>query len=150
MPRNEWYRTCQNTRSLPAAHLDPAAPEEGHAILCRVRVSGRGGAGPAPEHHEASHGALASARLQRGGKKNTSITTKAWRHLPWTFEEAPRLGARAAREHLNGGKEEPPEETDVILHDDDDDDAEDPENTGNAVELFSGRCRTEGAPASCR
>ena len=55
--------------------------------------------------------------------------------------EAPRLAARAAREHLNGTlfdetemeKEEPPEETDLILYDDDDDDAEDPESTGTAV-----------------
>ena len=35
-------------------------------------------------------------------EKNTSITTKAWRHLSWTFEEAPRLAARATREHLDG------------------------------------------------
>ena len=57
--------------------------------------------------------------------KNTSITTKAWRH-----------------EHLNGTlfdetemeQDEPPEETDLILHDDDDDDdTEDPESTGTAV-----------------
>ena len=62
--------------------------------------------------------------------KNTSITTKAWRHLSWTFEEAPRLAARATREHLDGTlfdeteveQEEPPEEEDLILHDDDDDD----------------------------
>ena len=74
-------------------------------------------------------------------QKNTSITTKAWRHLSWTFEEAPRLAARATREHLNGTlfdeteveQEEPPEEADLILHDDDDDDAEDPESTGTAV-----------------
>ena len=75
-------------------------------------------------------------------EKNTSITTKAWRHLSWTFEEAPRLAARAAREHLNGTlfdetemeQEEPPEEEDLILHDDnDDDDADDPESTGTAV-----------------
>ena len=73
--------------------------------------------------------------------KDTSIITKAWRHLSWTFEEAPRLAARAAREHLNGTffdetemeQEGPPEETDLILHDDDDDDAEDPESTGTAV-----------------
>ena len=43
-----------------------------------------------------------SARLHRGVKKKTSITTQAWRHLSWTFEEAPRLAARATREHLNG------------------------------------------------
>ena len=43
---------------------------------------------------------MGSARLRRGGR-NTNITTKAWRHLSWTFEEAPRLAARAAREHLN-------------------------------------------------
>ena len=55
-PRNEWHRTCQNTRRFPTAHLDPAAPEAGHAILCRARVPGRGGAGPTPQHHEASHG----------------------------------------------------------------------------------------------
>ena len=74
--------------------------------------------------------------------KNTSITTKAWRHLSWTFEEAPRLAARATREHFDGTlfdetkveQEEPPEEEDLILHDDDDDDdAEDPESTGTAL-----------------
>ena len=74
--------------------------------------------------------------------KNTSITTKAWRYLSWTFEEAPRLAARATREHLDGTifdeteveQEEPPEEEDLILHDDDDDDdAEDPESTGTAL-----------------
>ena len=55
---------------------------------------------------------------------------------------APRLAARATREHLDGTlfdeteveQEEPPEEEDLILHDDnDDDDAEDPESTGTAV-----------------
>ena len=84
----------------------------------------------------------ASAPCLRRGAKNTSITTKAWRHLSWTFEEAPRLAARATREHLNGTlfdeteveQEEPPEEADLILHDDDDDDdAEDPESTETAV-----------------
>ena len=35
-------------------------------------------------------------------ERNTSITTKAWRHLSWTFEEAPRLAARATRENLDG------------------------------------------------
>ena len=75
-------------------------------------------------------------------EKNTSITTKARRHLSWTFEEAPRLAARATREHLDGTlfdeteveHEEPPEEEDLILHDDDDDDgADNPESTGTAV-----------------
>ena len=28
-------------------------------------------------------------------EKNTSITTKAWHHLSWTFKEAPRLAARS-------------------------------------------------------
>ena len=74
--------------------------------------------------------------------KNTSITTKGWRHLSWTFEEAPRLAATATREHLHGTlfdeteveHEEPPEEADLILHDDDDDDdAEDPESTVTAL-----------------
>ena len=63
-------------------------------------------------------------------------------YLSWTFEEAPRLAARATREHLDGTlfdeteveQEEPPEEEDLILHgDDDDDDAEDPESTGTAL-----------------
>ena len=71
-------------------------------------------------------------------QKSTSITTKAWRHLSWTFEEAPRL---TREQHLNGAlfdeteveQEEPPEKADLILHDDDDDDAEDPESTGTAV-----------------
>ena len=74
-------------------------------------------------------------------EKRTSITTNAWRDLSWTFEEAPRLAARATREHLNGTlfdeteveQEGPPEEADLILHDDDDDDAEDPESTETAV-----------------
>ena len=35
-------------------------------------------------------------------EKNTNITTKAWRHLSWTFAEAPGLAASANREHLNG------------------------------------------------
>ena len=53
-------------------HLDPAASEThhqtaDHAILCRVRVSGRSGAGPA---NRPSHGALVSARLHRGGEKD--------------------------------------------------------------------------------
>ena len=70
----------------------------------------------------------------------------AWRHLSWTFEEAPRLAARATRVLLKGTlfegeptfhetemkKAEPPEETELILQDDDDD-AEDPESTGTAV-----------------
>ena len=56
-------------------------------------------------------------------EKNTSITTKAWRHLSWTLFDATEV------EH-----EEPPEEEDLILHDDDDDDgADDPESTGTAV-----------------
>ena len=75
-PCNEGYRTCQNTRRFLAAHLDPAAPEAGRAILCRVRVQGRGGAGPAPQHHEASHGFCMPAQRWT----NTSITTKVWRH----------------------------------------------------------------------
>ena len=69
--------------------------------------------------------------------KNTSITTNAWRHLSWTFEDVPRLAARTAHEDLNGTlfDEERPEETDLILHDDDDDDddAEDHQSTGTAV-----------------
>ena len=69
--------------------------------------------------------------------KNTSITTKAWRH-----------------EHLNGTlfdetemeQDEPPEETDLILHDDDDDDdTEDPESTGTAV----AEANTQNASCIC-
>ena len=147
VPRNEWYKTCQNTRSFPTAHLDPTAPEASQATLSRVRVPERGGAGPPLRHHEASHGALGSARLRSGGK-NTSIPTKAWRHLSSTFEEATRIAARAAHEHPNGTlfdetdmeQEEPPEETDLILHDDDDgDDVEDPES---AVSNSGCRSRT--------
>ena len=59
---------------------------------------------------------------------------KAWRHLSWTFEDAPMLAVRCTREHLNGTlfdetemeQGEPPEETDLIFPDDGDD-AEDPE-----------------------
>ena len=35
-------------------------------------------------------------------EKKTHVTAKAWRHLSWTFEEAPMLAERAAREHHNG------------------------------------------------
>ena len=86
-------------------------------------------------------------------EKKTHITAKAWHHLSWTFEEAPMLAERAAREHHNGTlfeketelaeEDEPDEESDLILHDDDDDaegedevhDEEDvvPESTGTAV-----------------
>ena len=80
---------------------------------------------------------LGSARLRRGGKTK-STTTKAWSHLSWTFEEAPRLATRAAREHLNGTlfdetemeQEEPPEGNGSHSPCDD---AEDPESTGTAV-----------------
>ena len=40
-PCNEVYK---KSRIFPTAHLDPAAPEAGHAILCRVRVPGQCGA----------------------------------------------------------------------------------------------------------
>ena len=86
-------------------------------------------------------------------EKKTRITTKPWRHLSWTFEEAPLLAARCTREFLNGtlfeeetelAADEPEEGSDLILHDDDDDaedeahadhDVEDvfPESTGTAV-----------------
>ena len=85
-------------------------------------------------------------------EEKTSITTRACRHLSWTFEEAPMPAERAAREHLNGmlfeeetelAEDEPDEASNLILHDDDDDaededevhDEEDvvPESTGTAV-----------------
>ena len=109
-----WSATCSSRRRDPTAS-DAQHQTAGHAILCRVRVPERCGARPAPQHREASHGALGSA---------------------------PRLAARATREHLNGTlfdetkveQEEPPEEADLILLDDDDDeDAEDPESTEPAV-----------------
>ena len=34
-------------------------------------------------------------------REDTSITTKAWGHFSWTFEEAPRRAASAAREQLS-------------------------------------------------
>ena len=80
--------------------------------------------------------------------EDTSITTKAWGHFSWTFEEAPRRAASAAREHLNGTlfdeteveEEGPPEEADLIFHDDDDDDdAEDPESTDTVLSLAAAR-----------
>ena len=41
-PRHEWYRTCQNMRRFPTAHLDPAAPEAGLQFfaesVCRDEV----------------------------------------------------------------------------------------------------------------
>ena len=85
-------------------------------------------------------------------EKKTRITTKAWRHLSWTFEEAPLLAARCTREFLNGTlfeeetelAEDEPEEGSDLIHDDDDDaedeahadhDVEDvvPESSGTAV-----------------
>ena len=68
-----------NTRRFPTAHLDPAAPEAGHAILCRVRVQGRGGAGLAPQHHEASHGFC--TRAQRWKKHEHYNESLAPPHL---------------------------------------------------------------------
>ena len=62
-------------------------------------------------------------------EEKTSITTRAWRHLSWTFEEAPMLVERAAREHLNGtlfeeetelAEDEPTKETELVSHDEDD------------------------------
>ena len=91
---------------------------------------GRCGAGPAPQHHEASHGFCMLAQRW----KSTSITTKDWHH-----------------EHLNVTlfdgtemeQEEPPQKTDLFLHDeDDDDDAEDPEITGTAVAEAVVSCST--------
>ena len=126
-PRNEEYRTCQNTRRFPTAHLDPAAPEAGHAILCRVRVGTR------------------RCWTCASGPRCVSWVLQRWKKHEHYNEslapQAPRLAARAAREHLNGTlfdesemeKEEPPKETDLIFHDDDDDDAEDPESRGTPV-----------------
>ena len=77
--------------------LNPAASEAqhqtaGHAVLCRVRVPDavldlRLNTMERLMAHWVLH---ACAEVQ----KNTRITTKAWRHLSWTFEEAPRLAAR--------------------------------------------------------
>ena len=108
----------------PLKHTNQTA---GHAILCRVRVPGRGGAGPAPRHREASHGAVGSARLApplvdiRGG-------TSACGELHLNGTDEPTF------DETELDKEEPPEETALIPHDDDDDDdAEDPVSTGTAV-----------------
>ena len=110
---------------------------------------------------------MASACLRRGGKARSSqrklgastiITTKAWRH-----------------EHLNVTlfnetemeQEEPREEADLILHDDDVLHGDFPSRTRRTLRVsalrvrqastetlstscFQARCRTEGAPASCR
>ena len=35
-------------------------------------------------------------------QNKTRITTKAWRHLSWTFKKGPMLEARCTREFLNG------------------------------------------------
>ena len=69
--------------------------------------------------------------------KNTSITTKAWRHEHLNVT----LFDETEMEH-----EEPPEEEDLILYDDDDDDgAEDPESTGTAV----AEANTQNASCIC-
>ena len=39
-------------------------------------------------------------------EKTTRITKKSWCHLSWTFEEAPMLAVRAAREHSTLFEEE--------------------------------------------
>ena len=136
VPRNEWYRTRQNTRRFPTAHLDPAAPEAGHAILCRVRVSGRGGAGLAPQQHEASYGFCTLAQRSKKHKHHNESLAPPLLDI----REVTKACGESAREHLNGTlfdvtdmeKEELPEETDLIRHDDDNDDAEDPDSTGTA------------------
>ena len=87
-------------------HLDPAASETqhqtaGHAVLCRVRCRDEAVLDLRLNTMKRlmAHWVLyACAKVE----ENTSITTKAWRHLSWTFEEAPRLAARATREHLDG------------------------------------------------
>ena len=58
-------------------------------------------------------------------EKKTHITAKAWRHLSWTFEEAPMLAASTSMARSSRRRElaedEPAEGPDLILHDDDDD-----------------------------
>ena len=126
-------------------HLDPAAPEAqhqraGHAILCRVFVPERGGAGPAPQHHEASHSAPGPACLRRGGKTRASqrklgATSLGHSKRHQGLRREPLTSTSMALfDETEVEQEEPPEEMDFILHDDDDDDdAEDPESTGTAV-----------------
>ena len=113
------------------------APEAGHAILCRVRVSGRGGAGLAPQQHEASYGFCTLAQRSKKHKHHNESLAPPLLDI----REVTKACGESAREHLNGTlfyvtdmeKEEPPKETDFIRHDDDNDGAEDPESTGTAV-----------------
>ena len=70
-------------------HLDPAASEAQHqtadnAILCRVCVSGRGGAGPVPQHHEACHGALGSAQRWKTQERHNESLAPGLRREPLT------------------------------------------------------------------
>ena len=79
-------------------HLNPAAPWAHHQehpmhFFCEVPVPGRCGAWHAPRHHGASHGAEGFARKEV--EEKSSITTRAWRHLSWTFEEAAMLAEMA-------------------------------------------------------
>ena len=89
---------CNLRTTQPSSPSSTASNSKPRSSL-RIRVPRRCDAGLASRHHEASHGALGSARLQRGGKYEHH--KKAWRHLFWTFEEAPMLEARCTREYLN-------------------------------------------------
>ena len=114
----EWIRTAHpechvlfipggyTGKLSPCRHHDPAAPEAqrqraAHAVLCQVRV-------PDDAVLDLRLGALKRLMAQweihacAEVEKKTRIATKAWRHLSWTFKEAPLLAARCTREFLNG------------------------------------------------
>ena len=69
--RNRWPHSGVAARR----HLDPAAPEniikqQAMQLFAESAESGLGSVGPAPQHHEASHGAPGSARPAQRWKKD--------------------------------------------------------------------------------
>ena len=117
---NEGYRTCQNTRRFPTAHLDPSSPRSRPCdffaeSVCRdttvldLRVS-------------TTKRLMGSACLRTGGKTRAS--------------QRKRGATRTSISHSSMGHEEPAART-ASIHQ-------------SHEMFFQARCRTEGEPASCR